>query len=87
MHRRIDAVEQRKLEARRNDRRARGIGAGSVVVGSQFIPRRRRSVAVVDHADYYSIDGDGNVVQTSLFGSGIGTFGSTLGFMSSGGSE
>lgn len=86
MHRRIDAVEQRKLEARRNDRRARGIGAGSVVVGSQFIPRRRRSVAVVEHLSYYSISGD-EVTQTALLGAGAGTFGSTLGFMSSGGSE
>lgn len=85
-HSRVDVIERRVMNDRRGERRARGSVAGSVLVGSQFSPRRRRSVAVVRHLSHYTI-ADGEVSQTTLFGPGMGAFGSTLGFMTTGGAD
>lgn len=83
MHDRIDAVERRKSQASRDERRARGVSAGSALVGSGYAGRRYRSISVAYYMSKYTIV-DGAVVQYAPLGMGAGAFGSTLGFMSGG---
>ena len=85
MHDRLDAVAQGKFQAQRNERRARGSVTGSAMVGANFAPRWRRSVAVVRYLSTYTVT-DGVVVSYTSYPMGSGLLGSTFGFMD-GGSE
>ena len=79
MHNRLDALEQRKAQVIRDERRARGSSAGVVTVGGADMGRRRRSFSQPFYLSKYTVGSP--VTQYAPLGFGQGTLGTTFGFM------